>query len=358
MTTMQSTTNLAAASLPDALAFKRILVPLDGSLLAEQEIPVAARIALASRASVLLVRVVNPPAMLQSVYPIADDAFEASVDVAIDYLHKAARQRALADVEVHTKVLTGASGATRVSTSLCEAIELYDCDLVVIGSHRRTGLARMALGSVARQLVRHATVPVLVLPANARLHPLYPASTGVDATLHTLVPLDGSALAEASLMATARVVTALSGRGRAVLHLLRIVDPGTAWSGKRPALPYREATRAALEEARAYLSGVATRLREGEMAQLDLRVETSVAEDVDTACAILDEAAGIAATRGTVTRRYNLIGMGTHGRTGMRRLALGSVAECVLADSGLPLLFCPATSPEPTSPESTSPEAL
>jgi nucleotide-binding universal stress UspA family protein len=332
---------LASLHLPDSLAFKRILLPLDGSVRAEQAIPLAARIAHASRASVLLVQVVSLPLGGPGLAPV-EPTIEPLLDVASEYLKAMARREELVDIEVHRKVLTGLSAAP----ALMEAVELYQSDLAVICSHGRSGLTRWALGSVAQKMAQHASVPVLVLRPNADLTLV--ARPGQGPTVRALVTLDGSPTAEAALLPAARLVAALAGPGHGAVHLLRVLDLSTPGAGAAASvLPYRAAGEAALEDARTYLHAVAQRFGAGELATLGLWVTWSVLDDADAASGILDEAEGDGDGAGTQTNsrestdkpRYDLIAMATHGRTGLRLWALGSVTDRVLQTTRLPLLI-------------------
>ncbi len=169
-----------------------------------------------------------------------------------------------------------------------------------------------------------------------------------DVEVHHKV-LTGVSAAPA-LLPAARVVAALAGPGHGALHLLRVLDLSTPGSRAAvPVLPYRAPGEAALEDARTYLYAVAQRFGEGELARLGLRVTWSVLDDADAASGILDEAEGDDAHAGQTSSRdsadsndkprYDLIAMATHGRTGLRLWALGSVTDRVLQTTRLPLLI-------------------
>jgi nucleotide-binding universal stress UspA family protein len=327
--------DFASSRLPESLAFKRILVPLDGSERAERAIPLAAHIAQASRGSVLLVRVVSPQVVSGMGFAPVEEGLEAALAAADTYLKQVERRDELVDVEAHRKALTGVSAAT----TLLEAITLYQCDLVVICSHGRSGLTRWALGSVAQKIVRHAAAPVLVLRPEGPLPPT--TRPGSEPAIRALVTLDGSALAETALLPAARLVAALASPGHGALHLLRVLDRSYADAGKAPTLPYRDADEAAREEARTYLHSVTQRFQQGELAALGLRISWSMRDDMDVAYSILDEAEGDEAGDPTRTGRFDLIAMATHGRSGLRLMALGSITDRVLQTTRLPLLVVP-----------------
>jgi nucleotide-binding universal stress UspA family protein len=136
----------------------KILVPLDGSALAETAIPTAVQFAKDHGATVVLLRAVEAP------WHVGEDVVEAQVHVvceAEDYLADIAR-RVGADGcrSVATSVWYGAP-----ATSIVEAAQTQRVDLIVMTSHGRTGIGRLILGSVAETVLRGTTTPILLLRA-------------------------------------------------------------------------------------------------------------------------------------------------------------------------------------------------
>jgi nucleotide-binding universal stress UspA family protein len=139
-------------------ALKRILVPLDGSSLAEEALPIASWIARAEGASLDLVRVVSvaPVAYDESMGGYPMDLMSAMEDAAATYLSRVAGALT-ARHEVSTTLLIGSAGEQILDYSKSSG-----CGLVVLASHGRTGFARAALGSVADRAL-HGPAPVLIL---------------------------------------------------------------------------------------------------------------------------------------------------------------------------------------------------
>jgi nucleotide-binding universal stress UspA family protein len=133
-----------------------LLVPLDGSTLAEQALPVAADMAKASGARVVLLR-----AAFAHAYP-GRDPVEAQVVVvreAEEYLADAAeRVRALGVQNVSVSAWYG-----EPATAIVEAAEFNRADLIVMTTHGRSGLGRLVMGSVAESVLRGTTTPILIL---------------------------------------------------------------------------------------------------------------------------------------------------------------------------------------------------
>jgi nucleotide-binding universal stress UspA family protein len=312
--------------------FKRILVPLDGSTRAERAVPVAARIAQASGGSVILLQVAVIPIDIESAKKppeiYSQEAFDKGVADASSYLEGVAKSGVLAGTKTETEAVTGA-----VAPSILSAIQSLQADLVVMCSHGYTGFKRWALGSVAHKLVPHSPVPVLVLRDGG----VVPA-TAAQQPIRAFVPLDGSPLSEAALEPAAQLVAALAPSAQGALHLMRVVDIPSSYGKFRSSVDehYDAGVRAeAKREYEAYLDAVAKRFAEGDLAKYNLSVTTSIPIDMDVAEAIVQaaEQAGGAELSG-----YNLIVMATHGRGGVQRWVLGSVAERVLHTTRIPLM--------------------
>ena len=311
--------------------FERLLVPLDGSSLAEQALGLAAAIARAARAEVDLVLVHRP-------LPFAgyDDApWNAEQVMSEDkYLETTAAELVSgASVPVTRAVLHG--DATEM---ICARAHDVDADLVVMTSHGRTGFSRAWIGSVADGVLRRSAIPVLVLRPTAR-KPVRDATRRLFR--HVLVPLDGSMFATDILEPAASL--ARCGRGR--ITLLRVVPPIPLMvvDGNMPfayPAPIQDdvATARMVSDVTQELAAVARRF--GETESVPVEVDVVVAEHV--AAAILDFARAHA---------VDALALSTHGR-GASRLIVGSVADKILRGTGLPVMFYrPASVAETRTPE-------
>ena len=268
--------------------FRQILVPLDGSELAERALPCAERLAQAGSGRIHLVRVRD--LLAQATWAplpayVPDDVWERQEQEARAYLAMQQERVAAAGLAVQMAALDG-----NVAAALLDYEREAGIDLVVMCSHGRSGLARFALGSVAERLLRYGTAPLLLVRAFA----------APVALAHAVVPLDGSARAEQAL----ETVKQLEGVVVREVTLLRVID--------------RPADGPAADD---YLATVARRLPEG--LTVHCRVEQG------------DPAERISAAAGT----ERLVVMATHGRIGMARWALGSVADRVAHASVAGLLL-------------------
>lgn len=145
--------------------YKRIVVPLDGSDLAEQALVTAEDLARTTGAPMHLVRVVDfPSSSFNYVYGamIESQAIAMQLEderaLAESYLHEVSRSIEGRGIQVTTEVRHGVA-----IQELVDAMK--PGDLYVVASHGRSGVARWFLGSVAEEIMRRATVPVLLVRA-------------------------------------------------------------------------------------------------------------------------------------------------------------------------------------------------
>jgi nucleotide-binding universal stress UspA family protein len=307
--------------------YHSLLVPLDGSTFGEQALPLALSLARRAGATLNVVQV-HVPFALMSADSIAPGTYEAEAKVRD-------QERAYLDGIVQ-RLTTGSS--VPVTSALVEGpgvAELLNghaavtkADLIVMATHGRGPLSRFWLGSVADELVKRATTPLLFV----RPQETAPDYTAEPVLRHLLVPLDGSLLAEHVL----EPAIALGRWMQADYTLVRIygplVDTGLdplSYSLVGGFEPSDEQLRA---EANDYLNRVAERLQ-----QQGINVQTHVALGPHPASAILDTAQRLG---------VDLIALATHGRRGLPRLLLGSVADKVIRGASTPVLVQRSPRPE------------
>lgn len=139
--------------------YEKMLVPLDGSELAEVVLPHVKAIASASAAKkVILLRIVEP---LPAGTPPAVDyevVQKAGLKAAQQYLAKIQARLAKDGLDVETRVLTG-----RPAETITDFVQREQVDFVALATHGRSGVSRWVYGSVADKLVRSLSVPVLII---------------------------------------------------------------------------------------------------------------------------------------------------------------------------------------------------
>jgi nucleotide-binding universal stress UspA family protein len=314
---------------------KTILVPLDGSACAERAIPVAARLARSSHGSLVFVRVVHAPGQIgfygaELTTPVEPTAIERYLAEANSYLSSmlTTYQHYLAGIKTETDVEIGDT-----TSAIFSAARLEHADLIVMCSHRETGLKSWIFKSIAKQTVRSSPVPVLVLHEHGDTLSL----TNADRPLRILVPLDGSPLAEAALEPAARLAALLSAPGIGTLHLLSVIDIPSSYGYMRGGAyidaEIRERARKAAER---YLTSIEKRFQEGPLAGIPLIINASVVVSTDVVGTIIRQAEHINSPE--ALQIADMIAIATHGHGGLQRLLMGSVTEHLLGFTSLPLL--------------------
>jgi nucleotide-binding universal stress UspA family protein len=316
--------------MPAPPAFRKLMVPLDGSAFGELALPYALALAEKSHAVLDLVSVVSPFAVPE---PRSDDedsavrGWFAEEQERVKRYFKDLRARlegASDSLTIHVHTPTGPTLDT-----LLESAEKRSADLIVMTTHGRGPLSRAWLGSVADGLVRHAEAPVLLIRPEEKEADLSRKAGGERVDLsrrptveRILVPLDGSDRSETALEDAAR----LGHLFGAVISLVTVLP--RRFPVDSPYIPQaaeeERKREVALQGFRTYLEGVGAPLREAGLA-----VDTEAFQTDDAAVGILEHAEAVGA---------DLLVMATRGRGGVARLVLGSVADKVIRSSKLPVL--------------------
>ena len=296
--------------------FSTMLVPLDGSPLAEKAIPVAA--ALARRAGAMLhLASVEPPWPRYAYTPgeIAKAIDREAGERVRAYLATTAEAMSTCHgLEASCAVLEGAP-----ADALAEYARTKQIGLIIMTTHGRSGLGRFWLGSVADRLLRCATTPVLLLRSKEQ-----PQHTDFR---HVLVALDGSSAGEAVLEPATALASLYHEARCSLVHVVEPPVPLAAELTAYPDLIGADLIEERQSEARADLE----RLAEGPRA-LGIVMTTHVVVAPGVSAQILELAHKLDSAA---------IAVGTHGRHGAERLLLGSVADKVIRGATEPVLVVP-----------------
>jgi len=141
--------------------YEHILIPLDGSKLAEEALEDGILIAKSTGAKVTLLRVVPPVEIILSApgyQYFVDEQWELMRIAAIEYLTEVRKRFQKEEVEINTEVILGP--ATDMILVFCEKQKV---DLIVMGTHGRSGVKRWMIGSVADKVSRASTCPVMLV---------------------------------------------------------------------------------------------------------------------------------------------------------------------------------------------------
>ena len=304
--------------------YTRILAPLDGSDLSEQVIPYSRAIAARLSLPMTLLMAIEPdhPTIGQALNPDMHSHEMAThrEGHAQGYLSSVAARLRDAGIEAGTVVPRG-----EPAQSIVDEASRDGGTLIAMSSHGRSGLARWWMGSVADKVLHMAGHPLLLV----RSHPSQGIS-GESPPERLIVPLDGSDAAAEVLPHVAILASRMDIPVELVQVTVSEAEYYQAMSmGLRvlpPSLPsFRTFADRAEGEANEYVSDVRRRLQQQGVSSVEARLVQGAPADC-----IVDLAS---------SRDNSLVAMTTHGRSGVGRMILGSVAERVVRQSGGPVLL-------------------
>jgi len=298
-----------------------ILIPLDGSVLAEKALPHARLLATALDADIMLLRALTnheqARLLAEETVDLWDDTLPPRAEMnqqiwqmlreeAEAYLATQAQRFRAEGLQVETRVLVG-----EPASALVEQIEAIKPTLVVMASHGYSGMQRWTLGSVTDRVVSASCAPVMIVRSTTPATP--------PTIRRILMPLDGSKLG-AQALPLARM---LAQQAHAELLLLRVVDVPMLVDAYM-ATQYMALSELNRAEALRQLDETAAQLRD---------------EGVNVASQVASGNVAEAIVAAAESQGADMIVMATHGYTGLRRWALGSVANKVLHASTTPLIL-------------------
>ena len=293
--------------------FKKILVPADGSNTAEEPLAFAEKIAGRTASDIHILHVSKEQntgrhrmieAWLEAI------ARETKLN-AEKYLPQAAQK----EIAVISDSLPGDPAEQIFAYS-----EKENIDLILMASYGRSGPKRWVLGSVADKVARHSEIPVMLIKPH---HP--PQHPDTELILNkAIVSLDGSKASESIIP----YVKELAAKCNIEIVLFEVIKYGYSMalpSGYDYIIRHQEQLESETQAAMEYLNAIADPLRnEG----ITVSIEVRSAAQVTTAIVDLIE-----------DTSANLVAMSTHGRSGLSRWAMGSVADSTLRETNVPLLL-------------------
>jgi nucleotide-binding universal stress UspA family protein len=276
--------------------FQRMLVPLDGSAQADRILPYASRVAKCLHIPILLLSIID---LRVASSARARGDVEQQLQQAVDRLHREGVQAAVA------------ISAGRPAEEMLGVAESQGCDLIVLSTSTKQSTGRGTLGRVTDKVFHASQVPLLLIPplaAESSMSLLQAPST-------LIVPLDGSALAEAALP----LAEDLAQRLDAEVMLARAVPfPG--------AIVDEQAPPAGEVEARAYIGSLTEKLRSTGLA---VQSRTFGGPPVEYILSLASQTP------------HSLVVLTTHGRSALARWFVGSVVEGVVQAARVPVLVIP-----------------
>ena len=289
-----------------------MMVATDFSPTAEAALEWAAGLLEARGGTIVLVHALDLHGPLTDFLPSPADLDEHVQGAATARLAELAASLGERGIAAETRLELGVA-----SQAVVRAADEVRPDLMVVGSRGLTGVAHLLLGSTAQRIVQHAPCPVLTVhPADRRA----PGQENADRVRHVLLPTDFSHDAELAARAARDLLGATAGARITVLHAYHLPVEYTAYGTIPTGLPFQQDVAAVADEKLAEVA--ATLAADG--LQVDTLAREGYPPDV-----IVDAARELAA---------DVIAMGTHGRTGLRHLLLGSNAERVVEHAPCPVL--------------------
>jgi nucleotide-binding universal stress UspA family protein len=303
--------------------FKRVLVPLDTSNLAEIALPYAEELAIKLGSEIILLHVRTsadtPDKPEHSAY------LSRITGETEQKIKQAAARTPGKKLKIDSAVIGSPDIITHPAEEILDYAERENISLIVIATHGKTGIRRWALGSTANNVARASKCPVLLIRAAA----------GISGDIHLnniLVPLDGSNHSEAVLT----YIENLASRLKARVSLLNVVEPpfhiypfyeGTGYfsSGGVIRVPYTdEEIKPMREVAEKYVKGINNELKTKEIEAVYEVRKGSPAEEI---------------IKAEEEMRPDMVAMSTHGHSGFGRWDHGSIADKVLHAGKTPLLL-------------------
>ena len=285
--------------------FNKILVPLDGSELAEQVLPAVEELARAFNSEVVLVGVCEQ-----------DEHKEGHM--CRIYINSEAEQLrsnlAGSTSSVKTVVLTG-----KPAEKILHYAEENDVDLIVMASHGRSGIAPWSLGGTVQKVLHRVGIPLIIVRVQET-----PGESGrVGLFDRILMPLDGSERGEAALP----YVAELTGRLKSEVILLQVVEPGRHVHSARGLeyIPFKDLNMDSMKiKAQEYLDGASSKLAGTKViVRREVRIGDCAREIIK-----FDDEIGC-----------SLIAMASHGHSGIERWIHGSITSKILQSGNRSVLF-------------------
>lgn len=306
--------------------FKKILVPLDGSVEAETVLPFVRDIA-ARFSSEVDILSVGLGSKKRRVNQLLDDYVHHAIEhlteheitcrAVLLYSNSESESLDFAEVITEKKALKAKGKVTYGGPA--ENILLYTqqhhVNLIIMATHGHSGLRRWWLGSVFEKVVAQCSVPVLVI------HSKHIKEIDRDrrATFkRILIPLDGSETGESAL----HDAEALAIKTGASMVLLHVIPEPHAVEAKLLGPEFAHFVKGMHEAGEKYLTKVNHRLTENGIEVTTKIVSGDPAEEI---------------IRVAAHEKVDLIAMSTHGRSGIARFVMGSVADKILHASKLPM---------------------
>lgn len=288
---------------------RRVLVPLDGSPFAESIIRDARRLA-GANGQLVLVRDASRPSYNLDLGVAAGPLTVSESEAYLETIARLLREQGVL-VEIHTTFLKD------ISLAIDAAAELFEVDMIACSTHGRSVVGRLVRGGAAWQALAGSKVPVLLRHGDDRPGP----ESDAPQRRRIMVPLDGSEYAEKALP----LAQQLALEWRAQLVLARVVNVSGSLGAPYGMIDaYAVQFESEIAAGQDYLNALASTLKG------DVETKTCVGAVVDRLVEAVE------------AMQITDVVMASHGRTGLSRVILGSVADSFIHKVHVPTIVIPA----------------
>ena len=295
------------------MPYQKILVPLDGSVLAERALPYARAIAARKGSEIMLFTVATSDPAMQLDRPLKG------------YLQQQADDLQSKGIKVSASVAHGSAADQIISFA-----EKHNVDLIIASTHGQSGITRWTLGEIARKMLYGTYIPVLLVKSNA------PRAAHVELK-RILLPLDGSAFSEAAISYAEELAV---GADTEVI-LLQVTEPpapvAAAPPGWTDGVPLNWSD---------YENKYVQKLQQQNLQYLDKVKVTLESKGIKARPQVALGTPAKKIIQAAETEDVDLIIMGTHGRSGISRWIHGSVASKLVEESLHPVLLIRPSQPK------------
>ena len=279
--------------------YEKMLVPLDGSELAEQAIPYVERLAQKLKSEVILITVCLP-----------GDPLERAL---AEYVKRRAEKIQSLGMKARSLCIEG-----EPAVSIINFAEKNNVGLIVISTHGKTGVGQWPLGNIANKVVQRSNIPVFLVRSS------HPGKTPAGSELRKiLVNLDGSHFSEAIIPYVEKLAKGMNSE----VTLLRVIE-----SAKLPQL-------AAYREREKYEKDFMAKMEREAERYLDKKKTAMESKGVNVNSAFLIGKPVEAILQYAEDKSSNLLALTTHGFSGIAKWAYGSVASKLIEGSPKPILL-------------------
>lgn len=306
------------------MSFQRIVVAVDGSAIADAALVQALYLSRALHAALCVIHVIDA----FPVYNLAmgidfDRCRELFRSEGLGILENAQKTAQTLNVAIETQLVEIIDSAKKVSEKVIETVRGTKADLLVLGTHGRRGFRRLILGSVAEEALRISPVPVLLVRADEGSADYYRQKQGFSCK-RIVAAVDGS---ETSTQALDRAIE-LARAFDASLSILHVAHEYTSrdFFFAKQLLEYQESVKQ---------RGVQILEHAGQACkEQGIKARTELIE-------ITDKQDGISTQiiNSVLSCKADLLVIGTHGRSGINRFLIGSVAEETARIAPIPVLL-------------------